>query len=116
MSKTLTGTEQALENFLASKDFKEGAISSTKASWSGSSYKVELFDSGDYRVLWANQIGNRYETPGVILTIPTIDDSELSQYSGTDEFPTDEAYLGWVFDQESDELAAEMRADLAELN
>lgn len=74
---TLSGITAAYEKFLS--EAIEGAIeSSTKASWGGSGYSVELFANGTYRVLWDNQIGNLYESPGAIIKIPPCSDEEWS--------------------------------------
>lgn len=67
--------QNAFDNFM-STDFEAAVDSSTKASWSGSGYSVELFEDGTYRVLWNNQIGNRYESPGLVLGVPSLNDEE----------------------------------------
>ncbi len=90
---------QAFENFIQDS-FHEAAISSTRASWSGSKYCVELFDEGTYRVLWSGHIGNVYESRGVILGIPSLNDEE---WDGTEE---NEAYHGYA-----EELMREKFAD-----
>lgn len=95
-----TNFEQVLESFLASDDFKSSVISATKASWGGSGYSVELFADGTHRVLWNSQIGNKYETPGVILSLPTI----------SDDVPEEQLSEG--FDAEEDELKDEIRERL----
>lgn len=70
--------QQAFESFMAS-GFKSAVDSSTKASWGGSSYSVELFDEGYYRVLWDNHIGNLYDSPGLILSVPALADDEWDE-------------------------------------
>ena len=67
--------KQAFEKFMV-QSFESAVDMSTRASWGGSGYSVELFDDGTYRVLWDNQIGNLYETPGLILGIPPLNDEE----------------------------------------
>lgn len=67
--------ENAFNKFITDS-FESACDSSTQASWSGSHYSVELFTDGSYRVLWANQIGNQYDSPGIILCIPTLSDQE----------------------------------------
>lgn len=69
----------AFEKFMASGDFKPAVDSATKASWGGSGYSVELFDDGSYRILWDNQIGNLYDSPGLILSIPSLTDEEWDE-------------------------------------
>lgn len=79
MNTTVT-LEQTLEAFIKSDEFAEAVIKSTKAGFGGSSYKVELFPDGTSRVLWTNQIGNRYDTPGTIETIPALSDSDYQAF------------------------------------
>jgi hypothetical protein len=98
----------ALEKFLASDDFQSGVIASTKASWGGSGYSVELFPDESYRILWNNQIGNRYETSGQILALPTLDTEGMSEYVDSGAGDEDE-FLSEAFYAEEDTLKAEMR-------
>lgn len=86
--------EQAFEAFMTDNDytvFQTTVDDSTKASWGGSGYSVELFPDGTYRVLWDNHIGNRYDSPGVILKVPPLSDDEwdddvsLRYYEGVEE-------------------------------
>ena len=70
--------QQAFESFMAN-DFESAVDSSTKASWGGSGYSVELFDDGSYRVLWDNQIGNLYDSPGLILSVPVLGSDEWDE-------------------------------------
>ena len=92
---------QAFENFMQDS-FHKAAISSTKASWGGSEYCVELFDDGTYRVLWSGNIGNAYESTGVILGIPSLDDEE---WDGTEENEED------AYTKDAAELMREKFAD-----
>src|SRR5882724_7223482 len=105
-----TQLEQALEGFLHSGDFKEGVISSTKASWGGSAYSVELFPDGSHRVLWDNQIGNKYNSDGVILGIPTLS-GDLDECLSDGEADEEECF-SLVFDNEEDEIAQSLREAL----
>ncbi len=98
---------QTLEQYLKSEDFKQGVISSTKASWGGSCYKVEIAPDGTWRNLWSNQIGNRYETEGVIVALPALNCDDMAQF--TDGGGTEEEYLSLGFDNERDELETELR-------
>lgn len=79
MNTTVT-FEQTLETFIKSDEFAEAVIKSTKAGFGGSSYKVELFPDGTWRVLWANEIGNRYDTQGTIETIPALSDNDYQAF------------------------------------
>lgn len=91
-----------LEQFLASDEFAESVLSSTRAGFGGGSYSVELFSDGDWRVLWSQMIGNLYESPGLILVIPQLSDEDyqaLEDMAGSEEYVHLIAYL-----QETDEL------------
>jgi hypothetical protein len=67
--------QQAFDNFMSS-DFKSAVDSSTEASWGGGAYAVELFEDGTYRTMPKSSIGNRYDSPGVILAVPQFDEEE----------------------------------------
>lgn len=70
--------KSAFESFMTN-DFQSAVDSSTKASWGGGGYSVELFDDGTYRVLWDNQIGNLYDSPGLILSVPSLEDEDWDE-------------------------------------
>lgn len=70
--------QKAFDSFMA-EEFKNAVDSSTKGSWGGSGYSVELFDDATYRVLWDNHIGNLYDSPGLILSIPSLQDGEWDE-------------------------------------
>jgi hypothetical protein len=101
---------QILEQYIKSADFKTGVIASTKASWGGSGYSVELFEDGTWRNLWNNEIGNRYNTPGIILALPVLSDENPSDEEKMDE----EEYFEVFFGAEEDELAQGMRTLLSD--
>jgi hypothetical protein len=112
---TTTILQNTLEAFLKSDDFKSGLIASTRASWGDSGYSVELFEDGTWQTLWNNQIGNLYETPGVILSLPTLDDSSYQECIHDAYEPmSEEDYFDMVFANDEDELAQSMRDALAE--
>ena len=67
----------AAEKFIDSEDFANAIVMSTMAGTGGSGYSVEFYPDGHYRVLWDNQIGNLYESPGVIVKIPQLTEQEL---------------------------------------
>lgn len=104
MSKLST----SLESFLASPDFELGCTQATRAAWGGSSYKVELFTDGTWRVLWSNEIGNLYSTPGVILSLPTMDDEEYQEAVIDGDMSEDEFFAA-AFSVEKNDLKSEMR-------
>jgi len=69
--------QKAFDNFMAS-DFEATVDSSTKASWGGGAYAVELFEDG-YRIMDKNSIGNLYDSPGLILIVPHLNDEEWDE-------------------------------------
>src|SRR5258707_14134116 len=96
-----------LEIFLKSDDFKEGVISATKAGWGGSGYSVELFPDGTWRVLWDNEIGNLYNSPGEIMRLSKLNDNDYQEC--LDEGMTEEEYFEQAFILQQDDLKGEMR-------
>jgi hypothetical protein len=62
-----------LEKFLASEDYLQGCVSATRAAYGGGGYSVELFRNGEWRVMDNSQIGNRYDSPGLIIGLPTFE-------------------------------------------
>jgi hypothetical protein len=105
--------EETLEKFLASNDFADALIKATRTSWGGSGFSVELFPNGTWRVLWNNEIGNLYDTPGVILKLPTLDDDDYQEAvvnNGMDE----EEFFYLTYENDVEELAQSMRTTLAE--
>ena len=71
----------AFELFMA-ESFEDACVSSTKAGWGGGSYSVELFGDGTYRVQDTGSIGNLYESPGIVLTIPQLGDDGWDEDNG----------------------------------
>lgn len=109
-NKNMKNLEKTLEQYLKSDDFRQGVISSTKASWGGSCYKVEILPDGTWQNLWANQIGNKYETPGVIIALPALNCEDMSEF--TEDGGTEDDYLSLGFDNERDEIEAELKQAL----
>jgi hypothetical protein len=70
--------QQSFESFMK-QDFQYAVDQATIASWGGSGYSVELLDGGSYRVLWDSQIGNLYDSPGLILSVPSLTDEEWNE-------------------------------------
>jgi hypothetical protein len=102
-----------LENYLASPDFRDGVISSTQAGFGGSGYSVELFPDGSFRNLWDNQIGNRYESEGVILRLPALDADDMQEYID-DGAGDEEDFLKEQFECEREEIVQSLRETLKE--
>lgn len=74
---------KTLEAFIDSNEFETAVKSSTTAGFGGSGYSVELFEDGTWRVLWDNQIGNLYVSPGIVLGVPQFDQdtvNDMEQY------------------------------------
>ena len=71
----------AFENFMHS-EFEDACIKSTRAGWAGGGYSVELFPDGIWRVLWDNQIGNLYDSRGIIVSVPSIGDDDWDEDNG----------------------------------
>jgi hypothetical protein len=76
--------QQAFDNFMAS-DFEATVDSSTAASWGGGAYVVELFEDGTYRSLDKGSVGNLYDSPGLILTVPHLNDEDPRMVCGCNE-------------------------------
>jgi hypothetical protein len=101
--------QQTLEKFLESDDFKSGVISSTKAGWGGSCYKVELLPDGKWSVLWENEIGNLYETPGVIIALPELETEEMQEMIDGGGADDEDDFLSMAFENECEEIKDEFR-------
>ena len=91
--------QSAFDSFMAN-DFKAAVDSATKASWAGSGYSVELFDEGNYRILWNQQIGNLYDSPGLILNIPALGDEEWDADSDIRFYDNAEVEIREAFEEQ----------------
>lgn len=81
--KWLKGIKEGYDAFRQDddgKNLKEGILKSTRAGWGGSGYSVELFPDGTYQVLWDNQIGNLYDSPGWIFSLPKLNSDTYDDY------------------------------------
>lgn len=96
MTTTFAAT---LEQFIASDEFAPAVMSSTTAGFAGSGYSVELLPDGTWRVLWNGQIGNLYESPGVVLGIP-----QHTQETVDDLNADPDADVSWALDEIKDTL------------
>ena len=90
--------QSSFDNFMQSS-FEEAVVSSTKASWGGSGYSVELLKSGTFRVLWDNEIGNLYDSPGIILLVPSLGDGDWDEDPSIRFFDNAEDEMEKVFEQ-----------------
>jgi hypothetical protein len=70
--------QSAFEKFMAN-DFESAVDSATKASWAGNGYSVEFFGDGTYRVLQNQSLGNLFDSPGVIMGIPSLSDEDWDE-------------------------------------
>lgn len=103
-----TGLQAALENFLNSQDFRGGIITCTLAQRQKTSYVLELTYTGQYRVLWQGQVGNKNSLPGqVFLDLPTLEDKDLTLWRGSEE-----SYFKSDFATKETELANQLRGQL----
>lgn len=116
--------KEVLNAFLDSPDLVWGIVASTCAGFGGSAYSVELFHDGTWRVLWNNQIGNRYDSPGIILGIPALDDQDyddlmdiVNAQPGHDKERTIQEEQQWLRDELAiqldilDKIKKEMQAE-----
>lgn len=90
--------QESFDNFMKSA-FEEAVVSSTKASWAGSGYSVELFESGNFRVIWNNEIGNLYDSPGIILSVPSLGDDDWDEDPSIRFFDNAEDEMRAIFEQ-----------------
>ena len=96
----------ALEAFLSSPEFKEEVYKSTQCQYSSPyGQSLEIFPDGTYRTLYQGSIGNKYNTPGRIISIPGLNEE---QESGC----PDEEYFDNCFVNEEEEIKAGMRASI----
>jgi hypothetical protein len=97
---------QTLEVFLASPDFEDGVIASTKASWAGDSYLVDLHPDGTWEVYWSC---DAHQPVGIARLLPTldVDADEMAEYINGGG--TEDEYLRECFDVEQDELIRSFR-------
>lgn len=94
----MEGIKEAFESFMKN-DFEKTVDSSTKASWSGSHYVVELFHDGTYRTLHSCNVGNLYISPGLILVVPALDDEEWDSDPDIRFYDSAEENLREAFDE-----------------
>lgn len=92
-------TFQESFNAFMQSSFEEAVVSSTKASWAGDGYSVELFETGEFRVLWNKQIGNLYESPGIILPVPVLGDEDWDEDPSIRFFDNAEEEMRNIFQQ-----------------
>jgi hypothetical protein len=100
------------KNFIKSVDFVNGIISSTKAGFGGSGYSVELFADGHWRVMWDNQIGNLYNSPGMIVRLPQCSDEDIA--CKNPDCVANGCTCGWDWESEvrADDYKDEFMADM----
>lgn len=113
--------QECLEQFLKSEDFKEGVLMSTRASWGGSGYSVELYPPESYparrgtlwSVFWEGSRGNLYEPEGVILPLPSLECGEDFAKLVPDHM-SEEEFLSAQFEEERAAIEASLRDLLLE--
>lgn len=72
------------QEFVKSSEFIDAVVSSTQAGFGGSGYSAEFFSDGSHRVLWDNQIGNKYESAGEIVRVPQLSQEECEEAADGD--------------------------------
>lgn len=65
--------------FVKSSEFVDAVVKSTQAGFGGSGYSAEFFKDGSHRVLWDNQIGNKYQSAGEIIRVPQLSQEEVNE-------------------------------------
>ena len=65
--------------FVKSDEFVDAVEKATQAGFGGSGYSVEFFESGEHRLLWNNQIGNKYYSSGEIVPVPQLSQEQVSE-------------------------------------
>lgn len=75
-------------------DISADILSATKAGFGGSNYYLELLPSGDHRVLWDGEIGNQYESPGILVRLPQLGDDDWDE-CGDHDFSSAIDALDW---------------------
>jgi len=72
------------QEFVKSSEFIDAVVSSTQAGFGGSGYSVEFFNDGSHRLLWDNQIGNKYHSAGEIVSVPQLSQEQVSEANDDD--------------------------------
>jgi len=96
--------KKAIKSFAKSADFCEGVVSSTIAGYGGSGYSVEFHADGSHRVMWDNQIGNLYQSDGIIVGLPQLDTDDI-EAPANDKDELREAFSWQADDMEKEFLA-----------
>jgi hypothetical protein len=107
----MTSYETALTSFIESDDFSQAVLDATEANFNGGGRSVELFDDGTYRVLVNSQIGNLYESAGVVLGIPVLNEEDYEDVAAAGE--RGEEALEVIRAYYADDLAEELRDKLS---
>lgn len=98
---------EALEAFLGDEEeFREAVLLSTRLGWGGGAAFLEMFEDGSYRIIPSHQLGNLYQSPGLIVEIPSISDEEMLELKQTADYDISEALR---------EAAALLRDHVAEI-
>lgn len=106
--------EQGLETFLASPDFKEAIIGASIASWKGAERCLELLPDGSWQILYYEhheREQSKYESPGVVLLLPSLDCAEMPQF--VEAGGTEQDWFDLAFANGRDEIEKELKEELA---
>jgi len=69
-SELVKGFKMAYQAFV--EEHAEEAIINSTELWESDTYHVELFVDGTYRCLYGSEIGNLYESAGIIIGVPSL--------------------------------------------
>ena len=105
-------TNEFLPAFTAfmNEEFEDACVLSTEESWGGGSYSVELFKDGSYNTFPTLPTGNLYDSEGLIVGIPTLDEDELSDGIGGHCFDNAEEAMTDLFDEAAETYYSEVLA------
>ncbi len=107
---------RGLEAFLASSDFKEALIGASIAARLDGERCIELFPDGSWRILFydhGERGQSKYESPGVVLVLPSLDCGEMLQF--IKQGGREQDWYDLAFANERGEIENSLRVDLERL-
>jgi len=79
MDSKIEGIQKAYDELMSCSELEEWCDRATRADWGGRKVYAELFPDSSYRFLLDSELGNLYVSPGIIIQIPYLDDSEWDE-------------------------------------
>ncbi len=67
------------QQFAQSDEFVNAVEKATQAGFGGSGYSVEFFENDNHRLLWNNEIGNKYHSSGEIVPVPQLSQEQVGE-------------------------------------